>query len=76
MSQGNRFHSFSVIVPSDTVNNPFDGIYVGSTGNIVVVGEDNTVVTFNNVPVGYFRVAGRRVNSTNTTASNLVALRG
>lgn len=51
------------------------GIYVGTTGNIVVVFPDATTATFSNVPAGaILPVRAIRVNSTNTTASNLVGL--
>lgn len=50
-------------------------IYVGGTGNIVAVRQDGTAVTFNNVPAGsILPIACRRINATNTTATNIVAL--
>lgn len=56
-------------------------LYVGVTGNLAVItaGDKSnnlqgTSVTFNNVPVGWFPVQVRRVMSTGTTASNIVAL--
>lgn len=60
------------ITPSDTVDFAFvvRAIYVGGTGNVVVVNEDNTTATFNAVPVGgYVITRARRVNATNTTAT-------
>lgn len=52
-----------------------DWIYVGSTGDVVVVQQDGTAVTYAGVPTGQFLpVAARRINSTSTTASSLVAL--
>lgn len=49
-------------------------LYVGATGNIVALMADGTTGTFNAVPVGIFPIQVQRVNSTNTTASNIVAL--
>lgn len=51
-----------------------DSIFVGTAGNIVVVEVDGTTTTYTNVPVGVFPVRAVRVNSTNTTASGLVAM--
>lgn len=68
---------YVTISPSDTTNfvdGTCRGIYVGVTGNIAVVNEIGSVVTFSNVPVGIFPVRAIRVNSTNTTATMLVAL--
>lgn len=55
-------------------------LYIGSTGDVVVVtAGDNgnslagTAVTFKSVPVGWFPVQVRRV-TTATTASNIVGL--
>ena len=65
------------IVPSDTVNSPqrIRAIYVGGTGNIVVVNEDLTTALFTAVPVGtILEVDVIRVNNTNTTATLLVGM--
>lgn len=52
-----------------------DGIYVGGAGNIVVVWADDSTSTLIAVPVGtILYVRAKRVNSTSTTATNLVAL--
>ena len=65
-----------VIVPSDSANQgPFRGLYVGVAGNITLVTLANNTVLFSNVPVGVFPVGCRRVNSTNTTATNMVGLK-
>lgn len=72
------------VTPSDTVNiaPPTDsaktckGLYVGTTGNVAVLCIDDTAaVTFVAVPAGaILPVSAKRVNSTNTTASNIVAM--
>ena len=53
-----------------------EGIYVGVTGNVAVVFVGaSTAVVFTGVPAGtILPVRARRVNSTNTTATNMVAL--
>ena len=64
---------------SDIANNP-DGykiasIFVGTTGDVAVVFGDNSVQTFKNIPSGTFMpVVCKRVNSTNTTASDMLGL--
>lgn len=66
---------WKVITPSDSVNSPCRGVYVGGAGNVALVGDDNVAVTFTAVPVGTFLpCAARRVNATNTTATLLIAL--
>mgnify|MGYP001163372299 CR=1 FL=1 len=51
------------------------GLYVGTTGNVAAVMDDDTAITFVGVPAGVvLPIQARRVNSTNTTASNMVAL--
>lgn len=74
----------TAITPSDTVNIPIPfelipaftaGIYVGVTGDVVVVLQDASTVTFVGALAGtILPVAAVRVNQTNTTATNLIAL--
>ncbi len=70
------------VTPDDSVNFPqwttqkvpTSAIYVGTTGDVVTIGVDGTAVTWKAVPAGTFlKIAVIRVNSTNTSASNLVA---
>jgi hypothetical protein len=50
-------------------------IYVGTSGHVAVVTDDGTVVTYKNVPSGgRIDVVAKRVNSTNTTATDLVGM--
>lgn len=67
----------AAVTPSDATNfAACRALYVGTGGNVVVVfDESNAAVTFVNVPSGaVLPVQAKRVNSTSTTASNIVAL--
>lgn len=69
--------SGAAVTPHDTNNLTTEaskGLYVGGTGNLRVMTADGTELTFNSVPVGLFPVAVKRVYSTSTTATNIVAL--
>jgi hypothetical protein len=66
-----------VVSPSDSTNFAYDAraIYVGGGGNVAVVFPDNSVVLFSGVLAGsIIPVIAKRVNSTNTTATSMVAL--
>jgi hypothetical protein len=68
---------YSAVTPSDSTD--FDSIcraiYVGGAGNVVAVRHDGTAVTFTGVPAGtVLPIACRRINSTSTTATAIVAL--
>ena len=67
-----------VVVPSDTVNlaQTARAIYVGVSGDISVemVGVGSAII-FKAAPVGILHIAITRVNSTDTTATDMVALR-
>lgn len=66
------------VTPSDSTNftaGPCRALYVGTGGNVVVVGVDGTATTFVSVPSGsILPVAAERVNATDTTATSIVAL--
>lgn len=65
------------ITPSDETDfaRVTRGIYVGGAGNVVVVWPDDTTTTFPSVPAGVILpVRAKRVNSTSTTATNMVGL--
>lgn len=52
-----------------------DALYVGTAGNVVCVLQDGTVLTIPAAAGGYiFNNRIKRVNSTNTTASNIFRL--
>lgn len=71
------FSKAVAITPSDATNftdGTCHAIYVGGTGAVVAI-VNGTAVTFAAVPVGtVLPVRATRVNSTSTTATNLVAL--
>lgn len=67
------------VTPSDTVNLAVGvtrALWVGGVGDIAILAEDDTVVvTLSAVPAGtLLPIRTRRVNSTNTTATLIVAL--
>lgn len=66
----------AAVTPSNSTNfSPCRALYVGTGGNVVVVFENDAEITFSNVPSGaILPVRAKRVNSTNTTASTIVAL--
>lgn len=71
-------YSRAVAVTTSDVTNFVDGachaIYVGGAGNIVAI-VNGTAVTFTGAVVGsVLKIRATRINATNTTATNLVAL--
>lgn len=69
--------NFAAITPSDATDLTFvtRAVYVGTGGNVVAVDAAGTAVTFSNVPDGsILPIRASRINSTSTTATNLVAL--
>ena len=70
--------TYSAITPSDSSANNFTNqtisIYVGGGGTIVAVDEDGNTVSFVGAVVGStIPIRCVRINSTGTTASNLIA---
>lgn len=67
---------FAAITPHDTTDIPLTRkVYVGGAGNLVAVDADGTATSFIAVPVGtVLDIRVRRINATNTTATNLVAI--
>ena len=65
------------ITPSDTVaiSIAARAIYVGGTGDIAAVMADGSEVTFVAVPVGIFPIQVQRIDATNTTATDMIALK-
>ena len=70
--------SYINVTPSDTTNlaTPPRALYVGTGGDLNLARpHDGTSFIFRNIPSGYrLDVSCVRVNNTNTTASNIIAL--
>lgn len=65
------------VTPHDTttLTNLCRALYIGTTGNVAVLTAGGETVTFTAVPAGtILPIRCQRVNSTNTTASNIVAI--
>ena len=66
----------AAVTPSDSADlpgGPATFLYVGGTGSIKVTTVGGEDVTFSAVPVGILPIAVKRVWSTGTAATNLVA---
>lgn len=69
--------TFAAVTPHDSTNltTIARALYVGTGGDVVIVGLDNVAVTFKNVPSGtLLPCVARRVNATGTGAQDIVAL--
>jgi hypothetical protein len=67
------------VTPGDTAVDNFsreaEALYIGGAGDVAVVLPSGTAITFTGVPAGrILSVRCIRVNSTNTTATSMVAL--
>jgi hypothetical protein len=70
------FNRLVAITPSDTVNfeKPPDAIYVGTAGVVALVFESGAVVNITAVAGAFLHIRHvKRVNSTSTTATNMLA---
>jgi len=65
------------VTPSDStdLDPPARALYIGGTGDIKVDTINGDTATFTAHPVGYMPVEVKRVHSTGTTASSILALR-
>lgn len=86
----NPSRHYESVTPSDTVNftgpsgqiadgpsgDPIcQAVYIGVGGNMVAIRDDDTAITFTGVVAGtIIPVQAKRINSTSTTATNMVAL--
>jgi hypothetical protein len=72
------FTVWELIVPSNTVDlarGLTAGLWVGALGDVAAVMQNGTVVVFAAVPAGtWLPLAVRRINSTGTSATGVVAL--
>lgn len=78
-SNGDPAFRYYAVTPHDSTDlaeGPCRALYIGGAGNIVLVRpQDGVAVTFSGVLAGTFLPCyALRVNSTNTTATNIVAL--
>lgn len=67
----------AVVTPSDSVNLDYftRAVFVGGAGNLAVVMKNGMTVVFTGVVAGsVLPIRCARINSTNTTATNIVAL--
>lgn len=68
---------FAAVTPHDSTNFTTvpRAIYVGGAGNLVAIGAGGDAVTFVGVAAGtLLPIRPTRINSTNTTATSIVAL--
>lgn len=71
------YRKAEVVTKSDTVDltNVSRALWVGGAGNVIVIMQDGTQVTFTAVAAGtLLPICISRVMSTNTTATSMVAL--
>lgn len=69
--------NFTAVTPSDSANfaQAARAIYVGGAGDVVLINGAGTAVKFASVPAGTILPCfTTRVNSTNTTATSIIAL--
>lgn len=64
------------VTPSDSVNFNIAArsLYIGVTGDVVLITPAGTVLTFKSVAVGILPIMCIRINSTNTTATNIIGI--
>lgn len=75
LANGRSWDDAVAITPSATESNAFSGIYVGGAGNVSVVTESGTTVTFTAPPVGtIIPIRTSKVLAT-TTATLLVGFK-
>lgn len=83
VQQTQPFNLQQIVQPDDTADLPrftsdqqlTGALYIGTAGDVVVVTQNNQPQTYKAVPAGTFiNVAARRINATNTTATNMLAL--
>lgn len=69
-------YNYVAVTPSDVTSMPLcRGLYIGGAGAVTAINNDGDAITFAAVPVGTtLWIATTRVNSTSTTATNIVAL--
>lgn len=75
---GSLAKSVYAITPSDTVDlaqGSTVGLYVGGSGDVVVITDGGTTVTFTSLSSGMIHpISAKRVKATGTTATGLLAV--
>jgi hypothetical protein len=67
-----RIISLKHIIPSNTIKNEFDALYIGTGGDLwVTAAGDDDMVLLKSVQAGYHAICTKYVNA-GTTASNIV----
>jgi len=72
-----RYNDYVAITKSDTVNfaeGPCDAIYIGGAGIVVAVAENDNTTSFTCIAGELLPISAKRVNSTTTSATLMVAL--
>ena len=75
LANGRVWGDAEAITASDTASNAYSGIYVGGAGNVTVVTEGGTTVTFTAPPVGSILPIRTQKVTTATTATLLIGLK-
>ena len=72
-----RAYSLAAVTTSDSADNIYDAIWVGTGGNLAVMGaNDTSAVTLGSVASGtLLPISVRKIMTTNTTASAIVGLK-
>lgn len=68
---------WEAVTPSDSDDLPYltKGLFIGGDGDVAAVRADGVAVTFKGLTAGmWLPINARRVNSTNTSATDIVAL--
>ena len=68
----------AAVTPSDTVNFTElpKAVFVGVAGNVVAIDDTDTAVTYAMAAGSFLPIRPKRINSTSTTATGLVAIYG
>jgi len=75
LMNGRTFADAVAITKSDTESNAYGSIYVGGAGNVTVVTEEGTTVTFTAPPVGTILPIRTQKVTSATTATLLIGFK-
>jgi len=75
LANGRTWGDAEAITKSDTASNAYSGIYVGGAGDVTVVTEGGTTVTFTAPPVGSILPIRTQKVLAATTATLLIGLK-